>query len=812
MTAATMPETAPAEARAKTPTRRSARATGAPALEPRRWALDLGAVALLLLVAVIGFWPTFDSPVVLLPGLGGLALGLGIAALGALRRWSVLLLAAAVVVAYFVFGGLFALPHTAILGVIPSLETAQKLALGVVTSWKSLLTTVTPVAAGDGHLIVPFLLLLVFAVVAGSLALRVSPPAWALLPVAACVALQIALGTSEPAAPVAQGILLAVGAIVWIALREAWAPTRSAIAVSSSDDEPTEDRAHLVRRVASAGGVLAIAAVVGGASTLLAPPHEVRYVIRDVIIPPFDIRQFPSPLQDFRIYVDEYAEKELFTVTGLPEGARVRLGTMDAYSGVVYNVSDASSAFTPLRSNMAVGVDGERAEVHVEIGEYADVWLPDAGDVDSLEFEGPGAEELRRATYYNPATGTGVVTRGLKEGDAYTFTTVVPPEPGEAALAEDRFARVEIPKPNAVPEKLRELAADAISEAKASTPFEKVQALRTFLVEAGFFSHGLEEGEYSPSGHGSARLAGMAAAEQMVGDDEQYAALMALMANEVGIPARVVMGFHAEGDAGGTFTATGDNLHAWVEVAFEKAGWVAVDPTPDEDKEPKDQTTKPKTDPQPMPLQPPPPPKEDADEPPLVPDDREAEDEAEPLPGYLALILAIGGISLGTIALILAPFVIIGGLKAAKRRKRREAAAPADRISGGWDELMDRAVDFGRGVPVGGTRYEQSAQLVATLEEPRVASLAVRADADVFGPGEPTAEEIEAFWAEVDGVVGGMSSRASLWQRLRARLNLRSLLQSGGLASRIRALRETVTVQRAAAGRALAGATPRKKG
>ncbi|GAA3659575.1 transglutaminase-like domain-containing protein [Microbacterium marinilacus] len=775
---------------------RRAVAKPAPApLEARRWVLDLGASALLMLVAVIGFWPTFESPVVLLAGLGGLILGLGIAALGALRRWGILLVAAGVVVAYFLLGGPLALPHTTIVGVLPSLETLQKLALGVVTSWKSLLTTVPPVAPQDGHLIVPFLLLLVFSTLTASLALRVRPAAWALLPAGATIALQIALGTSEVAAPVLQGILLGVVAIAWVAVREAWAPTRSAVAVAS-EDQPHEDRRHVIRRVATAAGVLGVAAAVGGVSTLFAPPNEIRYVIRDVIIPPFDIRQFPSPLQDFRIYVDDFADEPLFTATGLPDGARVRLGTMDAYSGVVYNVSDSSSAFTPLRSNMAAGVDGETAEVRVEIGAYRDVWLPDVGQVDAVEFEGGRAEELRRATYYNPSTGTGVVTAGLAEGDAYTFTTVVPSVPDEATLAEDAFAQVEVPQPVAVPERLGELAADAISEAAAKTPFEKVKALQTFLVEGGFFSHGLDEAEFSPSGHGSARLATMTSADQMVGDDEQYAAVMALMAHEVGIPARVVMGFHAEESDGGQLVANGDNLHAWVEVAFADSGWVAFDATPDEDKEPKDQTTQPKTDPQPMPLQPPPPPKEDADEPPLVPDDREAEDDDEPLPGYLGLALAIGGISLGTIALLLAPFVIIGAIKAARRRKRRQAQAPADRMSGGWDELMDRAVDFGRGVPAGGTRYEQSAQLVATLEEPRVATLAVRADAGVFGPGEPTDGEIEAFWTEVDEVVGGMSSRASLWKRLRARLNLRSLTQGSSVATRVRSLREQVSARR----------------
>jgi hypothetical protein len=47
----------------------------------------------------------------------------------------VLSLAGATIGAYIVFGGALALPHTA-LGVVPTLETLQQLALGTITSWK----------------------------------------------------------------------------------------------------------------------------------------------------------------------------------------------------------------------------------------------------------------------------------------------------------------------------------------------------------------------------------------------------------------------------------------------------------------------------------------------------------------------------------------------------------------------------------------------------------------------------------------------------------------------------------------------------
>lgn len=58
-----------------------------------------------------------------------------------------------------------------------------------------------PVAAADGHLVVPFLLALVVTTVTASLALRLSQVAWALIPAGVLLMLVIALGTPEPAFP-----------------------------------------------------------------------------------------------------------------------------------------------------------------------------------------------------------------------------------------------------------------------------------------------------------------------------------------------------------------------------------------------------------------------------------------------------------------------------------------------------------------------------------------------------------------------------------------------------------------------------------
>ena len=66
------------------------------------------------------------------------------------------------------------------------------------------------------------------------------------------------------------------------------------------------------------------------------------------------------------------------------------------------------------------------------------------------------------------------------------------------------------------------------------------------------------------------------------------------------------MGYYPDEEQAGeaVFAATGDDVHAWVEVDFEGVGWLAFNPTPPEDQVPNDQNTKPRVDPKPQVLQP----------------------------------------------------------------------------------------------------------------------------------------------------------------------------------------------------------------
>ena len=70
--------------------------------------------------------------------------------------------------------------------------------------------------------------------------------------------------------------------------------------------------------------------------------------------------------------------------------------------------------------------------------------------------------------------------------------------------------------------------------------------------------------------------------EHTEGHCEYFASAMVVLLRTIGIPARLVNGFAGgrENEFGGFVELSRSDAHAWVEVPFERAGWVRFDPTP----------------------------------------------------------------------------------------------------------------------------------------------------------------------------------------------------------------------------------------
>jgi transglutaminase-like putative cysteine protease len=69
---------------------------------------------------------------------------------------------------------------------------------------------------------------------------------------------------------------------------------------------------------------------------------------------------------------------------------------------------------------------------------------------------------------------------------------------------------------------------------------------------------------------------------ELSGHCEYFASAMVVLTRAIGIPARVVNGFAggSENRFGSFVEVTRSDAHAWVEVHYARAGWVAYDPTP----------------------------------------------------------------------------------------------------------------------------------------------------------------------------------------------------------------------------------------
>lgn len=751
----------------------------------RRGSVDLLALAVLLGLGVVAFGPVFGSYVGYLAAGGGVLVGGGVALVSAWRGWSRLGTLLAAMIGYLLLGGPVALPGTTLGGVLPSVETLQRLTLLSWQSWRDLLTVALPAGQFEGPAVLPFLVGVVSATTGVSAALRLRRVGWlvsaVLLAPTALLLVGILWGSHDAPLARLQGAAFAVVALTWTSWRTQLGSTDSHGLYFRTSPQTRGPRA---RRIATAVLSLALAGGVGvGAWAVIAPDPD-RHVLRDDVVPPLDLRAYPSPLTGYR-HLEATLEKEvLFTVEGLPAGARVRLATMDLYDGNVYNVTEESAAFEQAGSTIVPGefarADAPTTELRFRIEKYKGFWLPGGGDLRAVDFTAGDTDGNHAGFHFNPATGTALTTTGVSEGTAYTVRVALPPVIDEAARAElpaDAVADLSFPLPAPVAvEAVGNRAADFAGD--SALAMEQLRSIESTFREDGFYANGTDPAVPSYAGHTVTRIKQLleSQSQQMIGDDEQYAVAMALMARELNLPARVVMGFYPEDGrpTDGELEITGDDAHVWVEVLFEELGWVPFDPTPPEDQTPEVNTPKPtpRNEPQVLP-------------PPEVPEDREprepprADSESED-DSSLATVLAIlkyVALGIGVLGLLLGPFLLIALLKGRRRDRRRTAGRIADRISGGWSEIIDLATDLGIRVPPQATRFEAAMAMGDRIPTTSGTRTALRVDGHVFGAAEPTETDVEAVWSAVDGLRAEFRESASRWTRLRARFSPRSLLQ-----------------------------------
>lgn len=794
----------------------------------RPMVVDLAASFVLALIAVQAFDPTYGGLLWLRVGAVGVVAGLVVAYLTLQLRVNPIVTVVATVVGFLAFGGV-AVPTTAIAGYLPGPGTPGALFDGITHGWARLLTTIPPVGTIDNLAAIVYLGGFVAAGGAFQVARRLRSTWLPLLPAVTVLLAALLVGTDSPASTLAQGAGFAVVALVWMSLRNARIRPRVHVVGASPWRRRMVSTSFVALIVVGALGVVSVQPVAG--------PSE-RFVLRRHTEPPFDPNAFPSALAGY----PEWREKAqpdspkrtttVLSVKGLPANVPVRVSVLDVYDGTVWLVGDdaggpdQSGSGHFVRVGNDLGAQGRRAagesvrrrgpttpaNIVVDPGSYADVWVPGVAGLTSLNFEGPGAATDERNLRFNKATGVAALPSGLAKGTLVESRAEVPEVSYVGSTGtEGKALRAKIvgsapADPGVVLPAVPDLSAKgdvtiagvAQRLAVGGSDYARAVALETALSKKGqaYFSDGIDDANSVAqfrSGHNLYQLGRFLGYENpldktkplFVGNAERYAAAMAAMARTQGLPARVVVGFRANADdkvpavrRGGATIFTPVQADAWVEIAFQGVGWVGFFPTP-----PRSQNDVPQTTPKKQSSKP-------ADvkaEPPVSPppnaatlqdrmskrheNPRKAEAAGFHIPGWVWLALKIIFYPLILIAAIVGA---ITGYKRWRRNRRRTRGSPVDRVTGAWAEMMDQLRDLGTRIPRSGTRLEIAAG-VTTDKWDQLPGFAAGVDAAMFGPDDPDDESVASMWEWVDTERGKLLDALDRKARWKALLNLKSL-------------------------------------
>ncbi len=742
----------PVPAPGTSPTSAAARITAA-------GVLDVLAVLLLIAVALLGLQTMFGGWGYLIVGVVSAVLGVAIALVT--LRLPVVVLIAAVPISGLLLGGPVALRTGGLGAGIPDLQVLADVMQGSATGWGELLTTLPVVDLAGPPALVPFVLAFVGGATASAAALRTRSSGGPVLPLLAVLVVVLLLRHPDSGPVDWFPVAFAVVAVAWVALRGLeFAPDAGRVRGAS--------RGWAGRGLAAAG-VVAVALLVAipvtsGSSTTTGA------TLRGRIGQLPDVAGLDSPLRRFRTFTDQgpgvtenVHDKVLLTVDGAPKGGRLRMLTLDRYDGTEWQPGNGTMPGTIedrfLRVDTRVQNPTRGREYRVEVAvtkAYRSAWIPTVGSLTSFRFLNADRFARRGEVRYDLATSTAVIPVGLKASNSYEFTAIVP---------DQRLTRTMQAWPGDLITVKGAQKADPLLDrvlASPAEPMRKVFVLAKFLRDTGQYSNGATPGEQQyAAGHDSARLfKGFLLARRAVGNDEQYAAAMAVLANRVGVPARVVVGAVVPGDG----KVRGSDVHAWVEVRVADGSWRTLPTEQFMSRRPPRRQ-----------LPPVPPPRmpkssvtQEQDQPTeqKTKEAEKAEDRADAATRSVVVRLLPWLVPL--LLVLLVPVA-----KLVRRRLRRTRGRRSDRMAGAWTELVDHALDLG--IPV--LRHTSRPAQARELARAGAGALSREGDEGVFASAEPEEEIVRAYWEQVLREQAQLSGGRPLRRRLWAPFNPGSLIR-----------------------------------
>jgi len=644
--------------------------------------------------------------------------------------------------------------HDSVGVIFPTLSAPGGIVNGLVNGWAGILSVPLPVPAQGEYLVLPVVLTWLAAMAGTELVLRSRWPLAGAVPPALAYALTILFGIGSSGSRVVTSSIFLAAALVL-----AGATARPIVAESAAQ------RGAARRRAVEIGGclvvVVVVAALIGPSLPLVGSGHP--YNPRTSRIPPEIPASAINPLDELSVWALHPHGPTLLTVhwSGPPESLQLAvLGQYNTLDGWT-----ESSRFAPAGSRLPSSASGHAVATTtvretVRLGELPSPWLPSAGRPTQIT----GVRAL-----VDPTTGV-LVAANVKPHLHYEVTSVVPTKDCTLDQAVP-FAPGAAPVlPAAIATLANQLAGGATS------PCARASEL------AGAFDQHFSYNPHALSGSNIQAienfLKGPKDTDGGTGTYEQAAAACALMAESLGMKARVVVGFHAGRPLGGrTYQIRPEDAYAWIEVDFVGAGWVPFyptlrnGPTPPADKADQGSSQL----------------RHNPDQ--TAPTGGAPVEHAAPvrLHHKQSSTLAVVGVVLGILVLIVlvliaAAAVTVSIVRRRRRKRRRAVADPRFQVIGAWEESLDILADVGVRRHASETAEELVSAGIGRLGEhagESLVPLGSLSNAALYADQTPAAADAGTAWACTDSlsvVTGGALGR---WGRLRRAVDVRIVFRRG---------------------------------
>jgi hypothetical protein len=704
---------------------------------------------LLTTAALAAWWTTFDGFGWLVVGAVGAALGTVVVVLHA-RRGALTWAVVTVPLAFLLLGvGVLGVDFSG--GGLPRGNTLTRVVSGAWESWSLLVGTHPPVQPTGTVLLAPALAGMLTAAIATALSLSSARPGWPVVPLLALLSVVLVTGSRLSASVAVFGAGFGLACLTWAALRSDRA----------GRDSPTAARWPAAAPTLVVCAVLAVP--LGG--TVLGPDHD-RLVLREQTAA-YAVDAVATPLDSFRRFrkqagdlPDNAWRTQLMRVTSSPAGTVLRFTVLNRYDGrrwVAANDVEPGSHDDRFQlfsaDDLTTTELTETTPIRVDLtGAWNSQWLPLAGRLVGFDTDFPGSVPLD-VLRFNPVSSTAVATRTLGGNDEYRFFAEFP----DTRLPTDAQASSLVDEPTYAAAGFVDTWARAARQ-RADSRIGAVLEAAAMMKRRGRYSDGASGWEVRfVRGQDQARLDDFLNGPHTVGDDEQYAAAMALVATRLRVPARVVVGARVPPDG----IVKGNDVVAWVELRISDGTWRELPRTaymslrPPRRHDPPNPAVV-------VPPGPEPPTPQPTQQPQPQPQDQPHHDQprATSTTDWRWLLLLLVPAAAGAIP----------AYKLVRRARRRRSPRISLRYAGAWQELVDRARDLGLAVPARRSRPAQASALGAGTT-----GLASTADDAVFGVVPPSPEAAETYWDTALQVRGRLGPDVPSWRRYLAPFSLASL-------------------------------------